>query len=301
MKTKTIQLVLKTKFRRLLESIENEQIRDLVAKNSIITGGCIASMLLNEQVHDFDIYFKTKEVAYKVACYYCKLFASNPSRRSKRLDDKIYVQDLPDRVKIIVQSAGVAAEESKGYKYFETTNPETGETLEYVEQVFDIAKDAAETRPTYRPVFLSSHAITLTGKVQLVTRFFGTPSEIHANYDFCHCMNYWTSWDNNLVLHAPALESLLTKDLRYVGSLYPLASIIRARKFIKRGWSISAGQYLKMVMQLNDLDLKDLHVLEEQLTGVDVAYFHEILDALREKDEKRVDGAYLVELIDRLF
>lgn len=54
-------------------------------------------------------------------------------------------------------------------------------------------------------------------------------------------------------------------------------------------------------MQLQGLDLNNIDVLEEQLTGVDVAYFLEVISALRERDDKRVDNAYLVELIDRIF
>ena len=127
------------------------------------------------------------------------------------------------------------------------------------------------------------------------------PDTIHENYDFVHCMNYWTSWDGELKLRPESLESLLSKELRYVGSKYPLCSIIRTRKFIQRQWTINAGQYLKMAMQLGDLDLNDVTVLEEQLTGVDAAYFNEIIRAIRDKDESRVDRAYLMELIDRIF
>ena len=65
-----------------------------------------------------------------------------------------------------------------------------------------------------------------------------------------HCTNYWTSWDREVVTSAAALESILTKDLKYQGSQYPVCSIIRTRKFIERGWTINAGQYLKMAIQI---------------------------------------------------
>jgi hypothetical protein len=57
------------------------------------------------------------------------------------------------------------------------------------------------------------------------------------------------------VLRAEALESILTKELRYVGSRYPLCSVIRTRKFLARGWTINAGQYVKMCFQISQLDL----------------------------------------------
>ena len=38
-----------------------------------------------------------------------------------------------------------------------------------------------------------------------------------------------------------------------------------------------------------------------QLTGVDVAYFLEVIAKLKEKDPEKVNSAYLIEIIDRMF
>jgi hypothetical protein len=103
------------------------------------------------------------------------------------------------------------------------------------------------------------------------------------------------------VLHAAALESLLSKELRYVGSKYPICSVFRLRKFVARQWTINAGQILKMVMQIGELDLTDMRVLEDQLVGVDVAYFIQVIAALKEKDPVKVNAAYLCEILDRMF
>ena len=174
-----------------------------------------------------------------------------------------------------------------------------------VEDAFEETKTTIVTeddgRPRYRPVFLSTNAITLSHKIQIILRFFGSPDELHENFDFVHCSNYWSSKDGELVLRQPALESLLARELRYVGSRYPVCSVIRLRKFINRGWRINAGQMLKMMMQIGDLDLHDPKVLEDQLTGVDVAYWTQLLTKLREKDPDKIDAAYLVEIIDRMF
>ncbi len=148
---------------------------------------------------------------------------------------------------------------------------------------------------------MSTNAITLSHKVQVVLRFYGEPEEIHKNYDFVHCTNYWSSWDGKLTLHQPSLESLLAKELRYVGSKYPICSLFRLRKFIQRGWTVNAGQILKIAFQVSELNLSDFTVLEDQLTGVDVAYFVQIIDKLKDKDPEKVNAAYLVEIIDRMF
>lgn len=66
-KAKTIKSVLRKKVDDWLASIEDEEVRKLAQKNTVVTGGCIASMLLGEPVNDFDIYFQdfatTKAVA----------------------------------------------------------------------------------------------------------------------------------------------------------------------------------------------------------------------------------------------
>lgn len=307
MKAKTIKSVIRKKVDDWLSSIPDEEIRRIAEKNSIVTGGCIASMLLGEKVNDFDIYFRTHDACRAIANYYVNRFLENPPPRFKSTDTevKIYVEDKDDRVKIIVKSAGIASEdEETQYQYFEgDPDPDAVEAMEYVERAMSVADDLEEDgeKPRYRPIFLSSNAITLSHRIQLVVRFYGEPDEIHENYDFVHCTNYWTSWNGELILRKDALEALLARELRYVGSKYPLCSIFRTRKFIRRGWAINAGQYLKMAMQLNSLDLTDIDILEDQLTGVDVAYFIEVINALREKGKKKVDATYLAEILDRMF
>lgn len=306
MKKKTINLIINKTFDAWLASIENEEVRKLVKKGSILTGGAIASMLLGEPPNDFDFYFKDRETCQAVAEYYVAKFKENPppAFKDQTKKVKIYVDSSIDRVKIVVKSAGVANEDDPGdYQYFEGQPPESSAALDYVNKVLEVRQDSEneEGKPKFRPVFLSANAISLSGHVQMVIRFYGTPDQIHENYDYVHATNYWTSWDRKVVLREEALECLLTKELRYIGSKYPICSLVRARKFIQRNWSINAGQFLKISMQINELNLKDFSVLEEQLTGMDVAYFMQMLTALKEKDPAKIDGAYLVEIIDRIF
>lgn len=316
MKAKTIKSQLRWKINDWLKSIEDPEVAELAAKNVIVTGGSIVSMITNEKVNDYDIYFRTVEAASRVANYYIDLFKKNPPIKFKGSDVEvpIYVETTDTSVKVIVKSAGVASEGgSEEYQYFEGHPDETG--VEFAEAMTSQltegdelpASSVEEDKPKYRPVFISSNAITLSNGVQLVMRFIGEPDEIHKFYDFVHCTCYWKSWDGELVLPAAALEAIITKELRYVGSLYPLCSIIRIRKFVARGWTINAGQILKMCLQLNQLNLNDISVLEDQLTGVDAFYFMQVLDRLKEKqleeggEPKPVDTTYLMTLIDRMF
>ena len=312
MKAKTIKKVIKAKVDDWLESIEDERVRALASKNTVVTGGCIASMLLKEPVNDFDIYFTNKETTVAVAEYYVGRFSS---KNKSGIEVPISVDHESDRVRIVVKCAGVASEEGaeSPYQYFEGRPDDeagqyVGEVLgdagdieEALEETTEAALAVDDGKPRFRPVFLSNNAITLSHKVQIVLRFYGSADTIHENYDYVHCTNYWTSNDGELVLRQPALESLLAKELRYVGSKYRICCVIRLRKIIIRGWSVNAGQILMMMLQVSELDLKDLAVLQDQLTGVDAAYFVQLVSKVKEKDPEKVNSAYLVEIIDRMF
>ncbi len=298
MKIKTIQKVLDKKFQEFLESIKDENVKKLVDKNSIITGGCITSMFLNEKVNDYDIYFTNYETTLAVANYYLKIFNEKNVEKGYVFDWKSHNKEqekysTPDfieeyRVKIMFDSKGSAKE--KGLED-EAEIHELGDTIEV----------KSEEGEKYRPIYLSSNAITLSTHIQIIIRFYGNPKEIHDNYDFAHCTNYWLSEDGKLYVNQKALECVLTKELFYIGSKYPLASIIRIRKFVKRGWNINAGQIVKMALQLNEFDLYDTKVLEEQLTGVDLSYFAQLIEAIKSTNPDKINYLYISEIIDRIF
>jgi hypothetical protein len=311
MNRKTINKIISKKHEDFLKSITDENVRKLVDKNSIITGGSIVSLLLNETVKDFDYYFVDKETCKAVAEYYVNKFIElHPDwEKNNTKTCKPEVREEDDRIKIFVKSAGIAGEGSEnGYEYFESLPDQQAQ--EYVEKIISEADDTDskpldDVKEKYRPVYMSENAITLSDKVQLVIRFYGEAEEIHKNYDFVHCTNYWTSKDRKLTLLPNALEAILTKQLYYQGSLYPVCSVIRTRKFIKQGWHINAGQFLKMCFQISELDLKDINILQEQLTGVDAAYFFQVIEYCKKKQEEdkdfKITAPYLVSIIDKIF
>ena len=298
MKAKTIKQVLRKKLDSWVSTITDAETARVVRNNTIITGGCIASMLLQEPINDFDIYFKTKEAALVVAKYYVNKY--HPT--------DVEIKDEEGRIKLYIKSSGLVTQDGKhdieGFlaerEAEEQAEITVDQTIEAVEAVDELAH-VEKTKQQYIPAYITANAITLTDQVQLVLRFQGEADAIHENFDFVHCTNYWTSWNSELVLRKDALESLLSRELRYVGSKYPVCSIIRMRKFLKRNWQINAGQILKMCMQVSQLDLSNIKVLEEQLIGVDTAYFLMLIEALKAKDTEKVDYNYMMTIIDRIF
>ena len=175
--------------------------------------------------------------------------------------------------------------------------PQDTSSDDYIEKL--VKEVEGDGKERFRPIFLSENAITLSDKIQIVLRFYGPPEEIHKNYDYVHATNYFWLKDGQLVLKSSALESLLSRRLVYQGSLYPLCSLFRMRKFMERGWKITAGEITKIGLQLSELNLKDPVILREQLIGVDAAYFYELLRMI-ESSERDLDASYLIQLIDEL-
>lgn len=300
MNGKNIKRHLKHKLNDWLSHIEDEEIRKTIGKNVIVTGGAIVSLLTDDTVHDYDIYFRTKEACVTAARYYV-------DKWNKEHEDKpvsLIVDEETGRIQCFIQSKGIADEDevvTNAVAY----NFESTEELNFVGDTPNSKDGAEEEKEKYRPRFITSNAITLSDKIQIVTRFYGEVEEIHKNYDFVHCTCAWSSWNNELFLPEKALECIINKELFYIGSKYPLCSIIRTRKYLERGYHINAGQYVKMCMQLNELDLKDVEVLKDQLTGVDTAYFQMMVDILQkhaeENNQEKIDTTYAIELINKLF
>lgn len=297
MNGKNIKKHLNNKLRDWISNIDDENIKKILKENVIVTGGAIVSLLTDEKLHDYDVYFRTKEACLAVATYYVgKWNGLHPDKPVS-----IRCNDETGKIDCFVSSKGIADEDeentSKNSYNFASTEDEIDEALD--------EESESEDKEKYRPRFITSNAITLTDKVQIVIRFYGEVEEIHKNYDFAHCTCAWSSWNNELFLSEKALECIINKELYYIGSKYPLCSIIRTRKYLERGYHINAGQCVKMCMQLNELDLKDVKILEDQLTGVDTTYFMMMIDALQSHmestGEKTVDTTYAMNLINKLF
>lgn len=330
MNRKNIQNKIKRKIDDWCNSINDEELVKKIKQDVVVTGGCITSMLLNEDINDFDIYFKTKETTYEVAKYYIDkwkvkhkedkdIHVFNAKEDYIKFVEKYYevyykgneeksLEEIyeeigeyyDDRVTIYIPSKGVVGD-FRDMSEFENFKSKSFENK--IQQI----EEKKNNKKKYVPVFMSSNAITLSDDIQIIIRFFGSPEEIHENFDFIHCQNYYVYSENKLFTSVESLEATLSKELIYHGSKYPLCSLIRLRKFIKRGWYINAGQILKIALNLQEFDLSDVNVLRDQLIGADSAYFLGIIFMIkRDLAENRIkqddiNYSYICELIDKVF
>lgn len=296
MQNKTIKKVLGEKLEEWLHTIDDFEVQSAARKDVIVTGGSIVSMIMGDKINDYDVYFRTKETTKLVAQYYVDKFKQqNPQGNVIPLvkEEKLtnILDEEEDRIVIWVKSVGVAS--SNDYTVREDDTEEPEEQLEELDE-----------GEKYRPVFLSENAITLSHKVQLITRFYGEPDQIHRNFDFVHACCFFDHDKNKLETPVEALRAMQSMTLKYRGSLYPVCSLFRLRKFISRGWKISAGEILKIAMQISRINLQDRSVLKEQLTGVDALYFNMLIEALKDApldENDNLSTEYIIEVIERIF
>jgi hypothetical protein len=180
MKARQIEKLLRGVMNSFLDSIEDKNIQKIIKEKSFITGGCIPSMLIDEFVNDYDIYFHT----------------------SVDVD--------------IVR------------EYFKSQKP-------------DYTKK-------YHVKLITDNAINLSDKIQLITKFTGSPSEVTDKFDWQHIKSYYDCNTEKLHLTSDVYQLVVEKDLIYTGSDYPLSSLMRLKKYIKKGWNVSNTTILHIAL-----------------------------------------------------
>ena len=286
MQIKTIKKTIINKLTEWLNSIDDEFLRTKVKNNLLLSGGSITSMFLNLDINDYDIYIKDMDVLLELTKYYTKNFDDKIKILDGRLKEE-YINELGEDA----HSAYEIAVKNLSHDQIK---------LFFIEKNGGMLVEIENKDKKYQPAYFSPNAISLTDNIQIVIRFHGNNEDIHKTFEFIHATNYFT-FEEGLVTNIKALESILTKQLFYQGSLYPLTSIIRMKKFIKRQWNINAGEILKIMFQISLLDLKDPDVLAEQLIGVDVAYFDKLIEILRGVESEKLTSTYLNTIIDKVF
>jgi hypothetical protein len=302
MQVKTISKTIKSKLTEWLETITDEELRKQVKENILVSGGSITSMFLNMPVNDYDIYIQDRGVLHKLIKYYVRDYCK-----------QILILDGNNREEHINERSSLERVESLEGAFSSAIRNLKDEQIKLFIMSGNgglrVNEEIEKDKLNYTPLFFSPNAISLSNDIQIVIRFFGDAETIHKTFDFIHATNYFT-FETGLVTNKEALESILTKQLKYQGSFYPITSIIRTKKFLKRNWNINAGELLKIMFQISHLDLQNPDVLEEQLIGVDVAYFERLIIILRSiQDNKKENGKvdeymtpeYFNNIIDKVF
>ena len=146
-------------------------------------------------------------------------------------------------------------------------------------KLFDILVEADETYGAY-VVNISDKCITLKcNKViksdgqrcimQIVTiENFENADKIFETFDFTVCMGAYDCDENKFYYHESFWEDVASRRINYnVDTRYPYASLVRLRKYIKKGFSISKSEYIKLGMSIARYGLPDSWDELEKIMG----------------------------------
>lgn len=236
----------------------------------IITGGSIVSLLLGEDINDIDIFFSDVDICFDIA----------KSFNNTLFKNEYHIEVFHQSKQIPWTHNGNNLNVNQGNIVFaklEKTNPLSFSKMQKEPQLDYYGKNYKNVTTNPDNHWISTNAINLCGgKYQIITKHCGSPMFLTENFDFIHCVSYF-SYKTGLVLNKFALEAILAKELRYIGSNHPISSFIRMNKFLKKGWRISNSEIIKICYDVSKLVLDDKDVLTNQIENHGLTYMLETL------------------------
>ena len=99
MKAKTIKGIVRRKIDNWIETIEDKSLQTRVKQGVILTGGSIASMLIGQDVNDFDVYFRDHDTALASVdtAYFVQLLERMKEKDPEKVD-AAYLIEIIDRI-----------------------------------------------------------------------------------------------------------------------------------------------------------------------------------------------------------
>lgn len=246
-----------------------------------LAGGAIHSIITNDVVNDYDIYFTN----VKALNAYMKFL-------ERKYDD--FVWDP----RYIYRKDGDKTGKVQSFLTFE----------EREDLVFQGVNNVAYIENS-DDFYSSENAITFPDGYQVIFRFVGEPETIVNNFDFAHCTGYIKLEKDidapvNFVLPELMKKTILGKQLVVQGTKYPLDSLVRMKKYISRGYTIDAVETMKLAFAVNKLDLNDMIVLRDQMIGIDAHYLRKMvsmIDDMINDGDKFVCDEFILEIMRESF
>lgn len=112
---------------------------------------------------------------------------------------------------------------------------------------------------------ITDNSINLSDKIQLITKFVGEPKKIIKSFDWEHLQSFY-EYPDNLNIPDKVYKLLLEKKLIYTGSAFPLSSLIRLKKYLKKNWDVSALTIMHIALDFaKSIDMKQTENIENDV------------------------------------
>jgi hypothetical protein len=135
--------------------------------------------------------------------------------------------------------------------------------------------------------FHTPNAITMKRKsdnskklytVQLITAFYGTPSEIIDWFDFTITQGAYSFLTGEFTFADRFFPDNISKTLIFQGkSKYPICAMYRTKKYQARGYSLPSSTIMHLSLAIVQLKIDNYKTLKEQLMGIDTMYLQDLL------------------------
>ena len=138
-------------------------------------------------------------------------------------------------------------------------------------------------------------------RVQLIKKLFGTPEEVINQFDFTVCMGAYIPQERKIILDESFLYHLSQRILCFnTNAKYPIASLWRAKKYIKKDFVFPAIEAIKLSLTINNLNIKTYKDLKEQLEGIDTLFLKDLTDALLKNADKEFNFREAIQYMDEI-
>lgn len=139
-------------------------------------------------------------------------------------------------------------------------------------------------------------------KVQYICKVVGSETEILKNFDFTVNECAYNPKVKDFVMNEDYfLYDLCSKRLRYnINGKYPVASLWRVNKYIKKGFSLPAIESIKLALRINNLHITTYKDLKEQLEGIDTLFLKDLTDKFLENPDKEFQFNEALELMNKV-
>ena len=125
-------------------------------------------------------------------------------------------------------------------------------------------------------------------RVQLIRVLTGEPKAIIRLFDFTICQ---AAYDGKQFFFGPDfMHHLAQRRLVFnIEAEFPVCSLYRALKFVKRGYQLSGMEAVKLGLRIQSLKIVTYADLRRQLMGIDTLFLKDLTDSLAGKAEKSYD------------
>jgi hypothetical protein len=175
------------------------------------------------------------------------------------------------------------------------------------QEAFVSFMNGAKFEKTYRTDVAITYAREDGLKIQaiIMPNLIGLPAnEVIDRFDYSVCMGAYDFDTSSFVLGDTFLEHIAARELVYnVNGKYPIASLFRLRKYIRKGYTISGTESIKLALSINALHIQDYKQLKEQLEGIDTLFLKEMTDKLISPSygEKQYDFKEFMNLVQEIY